>query len=113
MQNFNQQKELVKQEAEKKILEATLKLNDEFNALKLTMKTIESNKELEISQINSAKEKEVTELNSKLALLSSQKEIEFSSIKDSHRKELMSKDEAIAFYKDLKTRQSTDRKSVV
>lgn len=107
LQNFNQQKELVKQEAEKKILEATLKLNDEFNALKLTMKTIESNKELEISQINSAKEKEVTELNSKLALLSSQKEIEFSSIKDSHRKELMSKDEAIAFYKDLKTRQST------
>lgn len=107
LQNFNQQKELVKQEAEKKILEATLKLNDEFNALKLTMKTIESNKELEISQINSAKEKEVTELNSKLALLSSQKEIEFSSIKESHRKEVMSKDEAIAFYKDLKTRQST------
>lgn len=107
LQNFNQQKELVKQEAEKKMLETTMKLNDEINDLKLSVKTIEGNKELEVSQINSKKEKEIAELNSKLALLTSQKEIEFSSIKDSHRKEIMSKDEAIAFYKDLKARQST------
>ena len=107
LSNFDQQKALVKQEAEQKMMEATMRLNDEINALKLSLKAVESKKELEITQLVSNKEKEVAELSSQLALLASQKEIEVSSIKDSHRKELMTKDEAIAFYKDFKARQST------
>lgn len=107
LNSFDQQKELVKQDAEKKILETTMKLNDEINALKLSLKTVESTKELEVSQIISKKDKEAAELSSQLALLASQKEIEVSSIKDSHRKELMTKDEAIAYYRDFKAKQST------
>ncbi len=107
LNSFDQQKELVKQEADKQMLETTIKLNDEINGLKLLLKEVESTKELEVSQIISKKEKEVAELNSQLALLASQKEIEFNSLKDSHRKELVTKDETIAFYKDFKARQST------
>jgi hypothetical protein len=107
LKNFSQQKELIKQEAEKKMLEATMNLNDEINTLKLSVKTIENNKELEVSQINAKKEQEIAELNSKISLLATQKEIEFNSIKESHRKEMMTKDDTIAFYKDLKARQST------
>ena len=107
LKGFDQQKDLVKQETEKKNMATTMMLNDEINTLKLSLKTVESAKELEVSQITSQKEKEVTELNSQLVLLASQKEIELATIKDSHRKELTTKDEAIAFYKDFKAKQST------
>jgi hypothetical protein len=68
---------------------------------------VEHDKELSLSQIQSNKEKEIAEMRSKLDSLAHQKELELNSVKESHRKELMSKDEAIAFYKDFKAKQST------
>ena len=100
LNSVEQQKELVKKEVESK-------LTEEINALKLSLKAVEHDKELSLSQIQSNKEKEIAEMRSKLDSLAHQKELELNSVKESHRKELMSKDEAIAFYKDFKAKQST------
>ena len=100
LNSVEQQKELIKKEVE-------MKLSDEINALRLSLKAVESEKDLAIQQLLSNKEKEVADLSSKLTSLAQQKELEVSSIKERHRDELRTKDEAIAFYKDFKAKQST------
>ena len=100
LNSVEQQKELIKKEVE-------MKLSDEINALRLSLKAVESEKDLAIQQLLSNKEKEVADLSSRLTSLAQQKELEVSSIKERHRDELRTKDEAIAFYKDFKAKQST------
>lgn len=100
LNSIEQQKELIKKEVE-------MKLSDEINALRLSLKAVESEKDLAIQQLLSNKEKEVADLSSRLTSLAQQKELEVSSIKERHRDELRTKDEAIAFYKDFKAKQST------
>jgi hypothetical protein len=53
------------------------------------------------------KEKELTELNSKFMLQEKESELEKNSIKEKYEITLKQKDEAIAFYKDFKAKQST------
>ncbi|MCU0104095.1 DUF2130 domain-containing protein [Acholeplasma vituli] len=84
------------QQQEKRIMELQSKLEG----------TIKDNK-LETQEALAKKEQALIELSSKIELDKKQAELEKAAIKARYEEQLKQKDEAIAFYKDLKTRLST------
>ena len=84
------------QQQEKRIMELQSKLEG----------TIKDNK-LETQEALAKKEQALIELSSKIELDKKQAELEKAAIKARYDEQLKQKDEAIAFYKDLKTRLST------
>lgn len=84
------------QQHEKRIMELQSKLEG----------TIKDNK-LETQEALAKKEQALIELSSKIELDKKQAELEKAAIKARYDEQLKQKDEAIAFYKDLKTRLST------
>jgi len=67
----------------------------------------EIEKKLALSEAVNKLEKERDELASELKSKETEKQLLESSLKDKHQIELKSKDEAIAFYKDMKAKLST------
>ena len=106
LDNFNQQIELAKKENEKVLLNKTMEMNEVINQLKLQLQNIVNDKKVEISNILSEKERETAEMKSKLSLQEKEKELEIRNVIDKYKNELKAKDEAIAFYKDFKAKQS-------
>lgn len=106
LDNFNQQIELAKKDNEKVLLNMTMETNEVINQLKLQLQNTVNDKKVEISNILSEKEKESTEMKSKLSLQEKEKELEIRNVIDKYKNELKLKDEAIAFYKDFKAKQS-------
>lgn len=106
LDNFNQQIELAKKENEKVLLNKTMEMNEVINQLKLQLQNTVNDKKVEISNILSEKEKESAEMKSKLSLQEKEKELEIRNVIDKYKSELKVKDEAIAFYKDFKAKQS-------
>lgn len=106
LDNFNQQIELSKKDNEKVLLNMTMETNEVINQLKLQLQNTVNDKKVEISNILSEKEKESTEMKSKLSLQEKEKELEIRNVIDKYKNELKLKDEAIAFYKDFKAKQS-------
>ena len=64
-------------------------------------------KKLEITQAVAEKDQQLGQLNAKLLLQAKERELEQRSLREKYEGELKQKDEAIAFYKDFKARQST------
>lgn len=106
LDNFNQQIELAKKENEKVLLNKTMEMNEVINQLKLQLQNTVNDKKVEISNILSQKERETAEIKSKLSLQEKEKELEIRNVIDKYKNELKAKDEAIAFYKDFKAKQS-------
>ena len=106
LDNFNQQIELAKKENEKVLLNKTMEMNEVINQLKLQLQNTVNDKKVEISNILSEKERETAEIKSKLSLQEKEKELEIRNVIDKYKNELKAKDEAIAFYKDFKAKQS-------
>ena len=82
--------------------------------LKASAESLETEKKLAVSEAISAKEKEISEQKEKIALLNGQIEtnsktaqLKEQSIRDSYEEKLKGKDEQIAYYRDLKAKQST------
>ena len=82
--------------------------------LKASAESLETEKKLAVSEAISAKDKEISEQKEKIALLNGQIEtnsktaqLKEQSIRDSYEEKLKGKDEQIAYYRDLKAKQST------
>ena len=102
-ESFN--KELAKKDAEIFQLQAELKSKIEAS---------ETEKKLAISEAVAGKDKEISEQKEKIALLNGQietnekaAELKEQNLKENYEEKLKGKDEQIAYYRDLKARQST------
>jgi hypothetical protein len=104
---INQTKKIEQLDIEKKLQEIVNKKDKEILELKSKMKLVDKEKTIEKQEELAKKEKELLDLKNKLELEKKQKELEKQSLKESFEKELKMKDEAIAYYKDLKARLST------
>ncbi len=98
-------KELAKKDAEITLLQAQLKSK---------IDSLETEKRLAINEAVAEKEKEISKQKEKIALLNGQIEtnektaqLKEQTIKENYEEKLKGKDEQIAYYRDLKARQST------
>ena len=87
---------------------------NEKNTLKQRIKDLENELSLakqnttnEVNKAVSDKDKVISELNNKITLQEKEAILNEQSLKDKYQGELKAKDEQIAFYKDLKAKQST------
>ena len=87
---------------------------DEINKLNLTISKLEQDikyndtiHKSKIDEIVSEKEKNITDLKNKIELDSKEYKLKEQSLKDNYENKLKTKDEMIAYYKDLKAKQST------
>lgn len=130
-------KEIAKKDAEITTLQAKLKLEEdnqriavveavttkekelstnkeEILKLKAKIHSLEAGKKLAINEAVNEKEKEISEQKEKIALLNGKIEtnektaqLREQTLKESYEEKLKGKDEQIAYYKDLKAKQST------
>lgn len=96
------------------VLSAEGKLKEQLKQQELIIQQLKSNidsalkdKQLETQAALSKKEQQLQELTARIELEKKQAELEKSSIKQRYDEQLKQKDEAIAYYKDLKTKLST------
>jgi hypothetical protein len=75
--------------------------------LKAKLQAIETEKQLAVTQAVNKIEKERDELAGELKMKDSEKQLLETSLKDKYETELKSKDEMIAYYKDMKAKLST------
>ena len=96
-------------EAEKELALAELqsKKDAELLQLKAKLQTAESEKKLAVTEAVNTIEKQRDELANKLENKDTEKKLLESSLKDKYEHELRSKDEMIAYYKDMKAKLST------
>lgn len=87
---------------------------DEINKLNLTISKLEQDikyndtiNKSKIDEIVSQKEKNITDLKNKIELDGKEYKLKEQSLKDNYENKLKTKDEMIAYYKDLKAKQST------
>ena len=87
---------------------------DEINKLNLTISKLEQDikyndtiHKSKIDEIVSQKEKNITDLKNKIELDSKEYKLKEQSLKENYENKLKTKDEMIAYYKDLKAKQST------
>ena len=101
--------ELQSDVAKKDALIAELKANKDAEIAKLQAKleSTETEKKLALTEAVSKLEKERDELANKLESKDTQTKLLESSLKDKYESELKSKDEMIAYYKDMKAKLST------
>jgi hypothetical protein len=79
----------------------------EILTLKSKLDSIDKDKTLETQSILSKKEQELLELKNQLELSNKQAQLEKNNIKEQYETQLKMKDDAIAYYKDLKAKLST------
>lgn len=87
---------------------------EEILKLKSKIDSLEAEKQIAINEAVNEKDKEISEQKEKIALLNGQIEtnektaqLKEQTIKESYEEKLKGKDEQIAYYKDLKAKQST------
>jgi hypothetical protein len=114
LEKLKNQLESSDQSKKYEVLESSRKLQEELNnkdkeimQLNSKIELVDKQKTIEKQQELAEKEKELLDIKNQLELEKKQKELEKTSIKDSYEKELKMKDEAIAYYKDLKAKLST------
>jgi hypothetical protein len=102
------------QEKKLEVLDASTKLKEELSnkdkeilELKSQLKILDQEKTMETQKALSEKDRELLELKNQVEQEKHKKELEKTSLKESYEKELKMKDEAIAYYKDLKAKLST------
>lgn len=89
------------------ITEAVAKVEKERDALANELKTKEIEKQLAVSEAVNKVEKERDALAGELKSKDTEKELLEANLKEKHLTELKSKDELIAYYKDMKAKLST------
>jgi hypothetical protein len=101
--------EIAELRAEKDLALAQLvsEKNIELSELKARLQSVETEKKLAVTEAVNKVEKERDELASDLKSKDTEKQLLESSLKDRYESELKSKDEMIAYYKDMKARLST------
>ena len=86
---------------------AISKKDTEIAELKAKIQASESDKQLAINQAVTKVEKERDELKNELRIKDTEKQLLETSLKEKYTSELRSKDEIIAYYKDMKAKMST------
>lgn len=81
--------------------------DNEIIQLKSQMQIDKTNSELQIKEATIEKDKKITELSNQLELNRQSFELKEKNLIEAHQNELKQKDEAIDYYKDLKTSMST------
>lgn len=104
---FTTEKEIAKKEVEQAMQAKISDKEKEIVALTSKIESLNSEKKLEINEVVSKNEKALSELETQLKLQVKENELEKSSLKDKYESDLKRKEETIAFYKDLKAKQST------
>ncbi len=101
--------EIAELRAEKDLALAQLvsEKNIELSELKARLQSVETEKKLAVTEAVNKVEKERDELAINLKSKDTEKQLLESSLKDKYESELNSKDEMIAYYKDMKARLST------
>lgn len=101
--------QLAELKAEKELALSQLesKKDAELSELKAKLLAIETEKTLAVTQAVNVVEKQRDELASELKSKDTEKQLLESSLKDKYETELKSKDEMIAYYKDMKAKLST------
>ena len=99
------QEELTKRQAEAAELKATK--DTEIAALRAQIAAADTEKKLALNEVANKLERERDDLANKLEHKDAEKQLLEASLKREFENELKSKDEMIAYYKDMKARQST------
>ncbi|ASK28003.1 DUF2130 domain-containing protein [Neisseria chenwenguii] len=111
IQNHEKDSRLAAAESEGRLKTKIAEQEKLIAELRAQAKSLESaknmEKELEITKALAAKDRELGELNARLMLQNKESQLEQQSLREKYESELKQKDEAIAFYKDFKARQST------
>ncbi len=94
-------------EKEKEVIELKAGKDAEIAKLKAKLESAETEKELALRKALSEADKEQNRLTSELERYDAEKRLLVSSLKEKHVTELKSKDEMIAYYKDMKAKLST------
>jgi len=89
------------------LVELQSKKDAELSELKAKLQAVESEKKLAVTEAVNTIEKQRDELANKLENKDTEKRLLESSLKDKYENELRSKDEMIAYYKDMKAKLST------
>jgi hypothetical protein len=97
----------LKSEKDLALAQLELKKDAELSELKAKLQSIETEKKLAVTEAVTKIEKERDELAGELKSKDTEKQLLESSLKDKYETELKSKDEMIAYYKDMKARLST------
>lgn len=97
----------LKAEKELALTQLESKKDAELFELKAKLESIETEKKLAITQAVNVVEKERDELVNELKSKDTEKQLLESSLKDKYETELKTKDEMIAYYKDMKAKLST------
>jgi hypothetical protein len=105
--NSEQAKSLAVLSAEGKLKEQLKQQELIIQQLQSKIETALKDKQLETQAVLSKKEQALQELTARIELEKKQAELEKASIKQRYDEQLKQKDEAIAYYKDLKTKLST------
>ena len=103
----NAEIEQLKSESRENLLKAVAERDLEIEKLKGQAQLAAGEKQLAVAQATEKLDKEVLRLKSDLELEKSQRELNEKTLCEAHAAELKRKDEQIAYYKDLKARQST------
>ena len=98
---------LLEMNKEKEFIDRLNKKDLEISELKNEIKLSESKKELEIEKAISEKEKKIDSLTNEIVIKNREYELKERTIKESYELKLKDKDEQVAYYKDLKAKQST------
>jgi len=105
----NKELELVTLKAKQELMltEFQSETNAKVSGLEIQLKSIEAEKKLAVTEAVSKAEKERDELRVELATKANESRLIETSLKDKYESEIRSKDEMIAYYKDMKAKLST------
>ena len=106
-EELQRKEEQIKDKLNKEYSEKINKQLIEINELKNKVKLQDTEKELAIKDALIEKDKTINNLNNKLENKETEYLLKEKNIKDNYEEKIKSKDEQIAYYKDLKARQST------
>lgn len=107
IQNFENQKALVEKDLKAEMMKEIAERESKIAELTAKANAQEVAKQMEIEQLLAKKDQELLSLSSEIKIQEAKIENEKNTIKEKYEFSLKQKDEEIAFYKDLKAKQST------
>lgn len=107
IQNFENQKELIQKDLKAEMMKEIAERESKIAELTAKANAQEVAKQMEIEQLLAKKDQELLSLSSEIKIQEAKIENEKNTIKEKYEFSLKQKDEEIAFYKDLKAKQST------
>lgn len=99
--------QLFETEKNLQIKQALAEQEKQIVELQTKIQTVENEHKLALIQSTAVKEQELTELRTKIQLQEKETELEKNALKEKYHVELQQKEDAIAFYRDFKAKQST------